>query len=211
MNEFNFIDNLVDDLRPVKRLSRRTGFAIISIVVILAMAAIIFGTGMRGDLAAGQPAPMFLLRSGMLILLGGVTAHALLAMASPSVGRHNNGWVIALGAAALFPIVGLVLAVINGPGVAASMAQYGAECLQLSLISALAISVPMVLHLRKGAPTSPERAGWLTGIAAGGFGGFAYNLHCPFNDITYIGLYYGLAVTISAILGRIIVPRLIRW
>ncbi len=63
-----------------------------------------------------------------------------------------------------------------------------------SAIGGLATAVPMVLALRRGAPTSPARAGWLTGIAAGGLGAFAYNLHCPFNNVIYIGLWYTLAV-----------------
>jgi hypothetical protein len=69
----------------------------------------------------------------------------------------------------------------------------------------------MVFMLRKGAPTYPERAGWLTGIAAGGLGAFAYNLHCPFNNIVYIGLWYSLALVICALVGRLVVPHLIRW
>ena len=75
----------------------------------------------------------------------------------------------------------------------------------------LATAVPMVLHLRRGAPTSPERAGWLTGLAAGGLGAFAYSFHCPDNSIIYIGFWYSLAVGICAVLGRMLLPRLIRW
>ena len=80
-----------------------------------------------------------------------------------------------------------------------------------SAIGGLATAVPMVLALRRGAPTSPARAGWLTGIAAGGLGAFAYNLHCPFNNVVYIGLWYTLAVASCAVIGRLVVPRLIRW
>ena len=89
--------------------------------------------------------------------------------------------------------------------------QTGMKCLQVSLLGGLATAIPMVLHLRRGAPISPERAGWLTGISSGGLGAFAYNFHCPFNDLIYIGVWYTLAVGICAIAGRLIVPHLIRW
>jgi hypothetical protein len=85
------------------------------------------------------------------------------------------------------------------------------QCMAFSGLSGSATAVPMVLWLRRGAPTSPERAGWLTGVAAGGLGAFAYSLHCPFNDVVYIGLWYSLAVGLCAVLGRLVVPRLIRW
>ena len=75
----------------------------------------------------------------------------------------------------------------------------------------LATASVLILWLRKGAPTSPERAGLLTGIAAGSSGIFAFALHCPHNDIAHIGIWHGLVVIISAMAGRAVVPRLIRW
>ncbi|MGB5724829.1 MAG: NrsF family protein [Parasphingorhabdus sp.] len=36
-------------------------------------------------------------------------------------------------------------------------------------------------------------------------------MHCPFNSIFYVGLWYSLAVAICAIAGRLVVPHLIRW
>jgi len=87
----------------------------------------------------------------------------------------------------------------------------GLKCLTVSGIAALAIGSGLTLWLRQGAPTSPERAGWLTGLAAGALGAAAYNLHCPFNDIYYIGLWFTIPVLLSAIVGRLLVPRLIRW
>lgn len=64
----------------------------------------------------------------------------------------------------------------------------------------------LVLSLRRSAPTSPEHAGLLTGIA----GSFASSFHCPFNDIYHIGLWHSLAVVVSAAIGPVVVPYLIR-
>ena len=57
----------------------------------------------------------------------------------------------------------------------------------------LATAIPMVLHLRRGAPLARTRR-LVDRIAAGGLGAFAYGFHCPFNGIIYIGLWYSLAV-----------------
>jgi hypothetical protein len=205
------IQQLVDDLAPVRALhpirSLAASLAILAAILVL----IILWLGPRDDVMLGKPDPMFLLRGGTLLLLGLANAYAVLMMASPSVGRHGNGWQIALAAALLFPLTALIVAVSISPADAIASTHTGMECLRMSVMGGLATAIPMVLHLRRGAPTSPERAGWLTGLAAGGLGAFAYGFHCPFNGIIYIGLWYTLAVGICAVIGRLVVPRLIRW
>ncbi len=205
------ISQLVDDLKPVRPL--RTGKAIMVAVAITAalVAAIVGLIGLRADVAAGLPDPMFLIRTGVLGLLGLATGHTVLSMATPSVGKHNLGWHWALGAALVFPAAGLILLSLGAEHQAFSMAKYGAECLRWSAAGAIVTAIPMVYWLRQGAPTSPERAGWLTGLASGRLGAFAFNFHCTFNDIIYIGFWYGLAVAGCAVAGRLIVPSLIRW
>lgn len=205
------ISAMVDELEPVKPL--RTGQAVIAVLAILmgAVALIVLAKGMRTDVMHGAPDPMFLIRAGLLLLLGGGCGWAVLSMASPSVGKQGHSWKMAIAAAALFPMAALVVAMTGRTDVAMSNMRYGMDCLGFSALGGLATAIPMVLWLRRGAPTSPERAGWLTGVAAGGLGAFAYGLHCPFNDVVYIGVWYSLAVGICALAGRLVVPRLIRW
>jgi hypothetical protein len=211
MNRNFDLSALIDDLEPVKPVRKAVPLALSAAITLAAIGIIIWFQGMRADVLAGHPDEMFLIRSGVLLLLGGATAHAVTSMASPAVGRGQNGWQMALAAAVLFPLSALIVAATGDVGPALSAMNSGLRCMGYSLIGGLATAVPMVLMLRKGAPTSPERAGWLTGIAAGGLGAFAYNLHCPFNNVVYIGLWYSLAVGICAGVGRLIVPKLIRW
>jgi hypothetical protein len=154
---------------------------------------------------------MFLLRTGTLLLLGLVCAATLLAMANPGVSRHSHGWKIALAAALLFPLSATILAAADQPSGSSGTMQSGIQCLTYSLIGGTAIAIPMVRWLRRGAPVAPDKAGWLTGLAAGGLGAFAYNFQCPFNSIVYTGFWYSLATGLCALFGRLIVPRLIRW
>jgi hypothetical protein len=205
------VSALVDDLEPVKPLNKTLTLALSAAITVAAIGLIVWFQGMRADVVAGRPSEMFLIRSGVLLLLGGATAHAVTSMASPSVGRSQNGWQMALAAAVLFPLSALIVGTTGDFGPALSAMNSGLRCIAYSLIGGLSTAVPMVFMLRKGAPTSPERAGWLTGIAAGGLGAFAYNLHCPFDNIVYIGLWYSLALVFCALVGRLVVPRLIRW
>lgn len=209
-NSYNITD-LVDDLEPVKALSPRRPLLIAAAITVAMLALVAMMRGVRPDVLAGQPDAMFLIRSGILLLLGGGTAHAVLGMASPAVGKPQMSWQIALAAAFLFPTAALIVAMTGDMGNAMAEMYSVGQCVMFSAIGGVATAVPMILHLRRGAPTSPARAGWLVGIASGGLGAFAYNLHCPFNSITYIGLWYTLAVGLCAVVGRLLVPRLIRW
>lgn len=69
----------------------------------------------------------------------------------------------------------------------------------------------LALWLRRGAVIDLARAGWLVGLAAGAFGTLAYCLHCPSASIHYIALWYSLAAALCAVVGRLSVPRLLRW
>ena len=75
----------------------------------------------------------------------------------------------------------------------------------------LAIGGALTLWLRQGAVTDLRRAGWLVGLGAGAFGTFAYSLHCPSDSVHYIALWYSLALALCAAIGRLAVPRLLRW
>lgn len=205
------ISAMVAELEPVRPLQMSRGASTVIALLAATGAAIALTKGVRADVMAGDPQPMFLLRAGLLLLLGGGCGWAALNMASPSVGKQGQSWKMAIAAAALLPLAALIVAMTGRGEVAMNNARYGLDCMLFSAVGGLATAVPMVLWLRRGAPTSPERAGWLTGVAGGALGAFAYGLHCPFNDVVYIGLWYSLAVGVCAVAGRLVVPKLIRW
>ena len=205
------IASLVDDLKPIRPFSATRAMGTPVVLTIALVVITIWMLGMRGDVMTGKPDPMFLLRGGTLLLLGLGSAHAVLSMASPSVGKSQISWQMALASAALFPLAAMIVAFSASSKISMADMPSGIKCLQMSMLGGLAVAVPMIWKLRQGAPTSLARAGWLTGVASGGLGGFAYGIHCPFNDIVYIGIWYSLAVGICAVAGRLIVPHLIRW
>ncbi|MEH6758188.1 MAG: DUF1109 domain-containing protein [Parasphingorhabdus sp.] len=207
----SLIDDLVEDMAPVRTLKPSIGVGIAAILTLVCISAIALFQDIRSDLSMGIAHAMFFLRCGVLLMLGVATAFAAANMARPGVGNLNRGWIWALVTASLFPITAAIMSVINTPPVEAFRPTEGLHCLATSVLSATLIGGGLTLWLRQGAPTSPERAGWLVGIASGALGGAAYNLFCPFNDIYYIGTWYSLSVLASAIAGRIIVPHLIRW
>lgn len=216
MNTQNLIDNLAADLQPIKPIQTRNGITVVLAATCVAALIVIALFGLRQDVRAGAPNPIVVVRGGLLVLLGLATSFAVTRAARPAVGQGQNGWGWALAAALMLPVAALVIYcahIVNAePFVKGEMDfAYGPYCLGISGASAMLIGAVQTLWLRRGAPTDLNRAGWLVGLAAGSFGTFAYSLHCPSNSIYYVGLFYGSAVGLCAVVGRFVVPRLIKW
>jgi hypothetical protein len=207
---------LVDDLAPVRLVKRVDGVLLVAATTFVAAVIVALTYGMRGDVMAGNPHPIVIIRAGLLLLLGLATTLAVAAAARPSVGKAHNGWMWALAAATVFPFAALckfIYLYASGQPLDLFMLdfEYGPRCVMISTASALWIGGFLTWWLRRGAPIALNRAGWLVGIAAGSFGTFSFNVYCNSVSIFYIGFWYSLAVTVCAVAGRLIVPRLIRW
>ncbi len=206
------IDTLVDDMEPVRRVSQKDALALVAVTTCIAVAVIAMRFGLREDLFTLQLHPIVILRAAMLLLLGFAALTAVMASARPGIGQVSNGWRWALGAVAMFPVTAIVTSILRQElPLATLQAQSGPWCLGISFGGALLIGSALTFWLRRGAATSLARVGWLVGLAAGSFGTFAFSLHCPSTTVDYIGIWYSLAVALSAGIGRMIVPPLIRW
>lgn len=216
MDTQNLIESLAADLVPAKPIKSFMGILAVLCATCVAALGVALVYGVRADIRAAAPNPIVVVRAGLLVLLGLATSFAITRAARPTVGQAQNGWVWALAAALVMPMAALSLycyhLMLVMPFAQGEMEfGYGLHCLGISAVSALLIGGVQTLWLRRGAPTSLHRAGWLVGLAAGSFGTFAYSLHCPSNSIYYIGLFYAMAVGLCAVLGRLIVPHLIKW
>ena len=208
----NKIDALVADLTPIRLVSPRDGFALMAMATMIAVALVALMFGIRGDVMDGTPDPIVIVRAGILFILGLAAVSAVIASARPGVGQRNTGWRWALAAASMFPLTSAVLAMVNRQeALAEASSVTGLWCLGISGVSALFIGGLLTFWLRQGAPTAINRTSWLVGLAAGSFGTLAYSLHCPSTTVYYVGLWYTLAILLSAVTARLIVPRLIAW
>lgn len=206
------LEELVNDLTPVRPMRGWHAAGIVAALTALAIALTAWCFGIRSDVMNGAPAPIVLVRASVLVLLGAATLTAVIDSARPRVGRHSSGWGWVLALALLFPALTLASALSSGTIPHAEMtAKSAIWCLGISLAAALMIGFAMTLWLRRGAVTVVNRTAWLVGLSAGAFGTLAYSLHCPSSTIAYIGIWYSVAVGLSAIAGRLILPPLLRW
>lgn len=206
------IDGLADELKPVK--PRRTGQG--SLWVLLGWVggaiALIAYAGMRRDLLVGQMPMLSLLSFWLIAGVGTAAVWSAIRMGMPGVGRDYGGWRWAGLVALALPLSALLLSMGNSHA-AMESARMGAgtRCLTEAVISGLGVGAALFAWLKAGAPTSPERAGLVVGLAAGSAGATIVALHCSIDNIVHISLWHGLAVMISAGAGRLFLPRFLRW
>lgn len=206
------ISALVAGLRPARPLRRRDGAAWAVLAIALGAAGMIAAFGLRNDLLGGRPPSLFLLSSGLFLVLAIASAWAVVEQAQPYVGIRREGWGWTAMMAAVLPLSAAVLVGIDWfQGIPLRLDRGGIDCLGYGIVWGMFTATALVLWLRRGAPTAPLRAGLLTGVAAGSAGVFAVSLHCPSNDILHIGVWHGCTVILCGVLGRLIVPRLIAW
>lgn len=206
------IASLVDDLHPVRPLSMPRGLLVAASGTILTLLVVVLFIGIRPEIVAGHFNPIFMLASGLFLMLGVAASVAVIVMSRPQVGNEHGGWIWAAAMAGLLPLTALLMGLATGPAAfEQSSPAHGLDCLIAGTALSIIVGSVLTLWLRRGAPTSAENAGLLTGVAAGSFGIFAFSFQCQFNNIYHIGLWHSLVVVISAMVGRILVPRLIRW
>lgn len=208
----NLIASLVDDLRPVRAMRMVDGLALVASAGAITVVLTILLLGLRPDVADGQFQPLFLFANGLFLIVGLATALAAVGMGMPRVGHSSQGWkwVVAMGS--LLPATAVImLASRTEPMPLALVTNHEVKCVAMGLALSLLTATALIGWLRRGAPTSAERAGWLVGLASGSTGIFAFAFHCPFDSFYHVGLWHVLPVAIGAVLGRLIGPRLIRW
>jgi hypothetical protein len=206
------IDGLADELKPVPPKKMVRGLAWTAAGWVGGAVLLLWLYGMRHDLAAGGMPALSMLSFWLIAATGVAAAWSALRMGLPGVGRDYSGWRWAVLAALSLPLAALLLAF--GDTHAAIDASHGgldAHCLSLGIASGLGVGAALFLWLRSGAPTSPARAGWVIGLASGAAGATIVALHCADDNLIHIALWHGLAVVISALAGRLILPRFLRW
>ena len=207
-----FLDSLVADLKPVAPLRQGMGMAFASLALALGATLVVAVLGLRRDLAAGHPDPFVLTAAGVFLVLALASAWGAIDMARPAVGIRRDGWGWTAAMAAVVPGSALALILTDlVTGQAIDFDRGGIVCLALGIGIGLLTGGALILWLRRGAPSSPTRAGLLIGVAAGAAGIFAVSLWCPHDSLLHIGIWHGATVVFAGLLGRIGLPRLLRW
>ncbi len=212
LNSDTFIAGLVDELQPVAPLRQGSGMVQAVFALLVGAAGMVTVFDMRPDFLAGQPEGLALLSTGLFLILALASAWAVVDMARPHVGSRREGWAWNAAMVAVLPLTALALMAANlWRGAHSGLHDDGTTCMQHGLLWSVLTAATLVLWLRRGAPAQPERAGLLTGVAAGSAGIFAVSLFCPHSELVHIGVWHGLTVALAGLIGRFAVPPMVRW
>lgn len=208
----DLIDGLANELKPVR--PRRVARGSLWVVAgwLGAGAVLVWLFGMRHDVATGAMPPLSMLAFWLLAATGVAATWSALRMGLPGVGRDYGGWRWAVGALLALPLASVFVSFGDAHSAAeAGPLGFDVHCLLQGVVSGLGVGTALFLWLKAGAPTSPTRAGWVIGIAAGAAGATIIALLCSSDDLVHITLWHASAVPLSAIAGRLILPRFLRW
>ncbi len=125
----------------------------------------------------------------------------------------------AFGARMLLPAAALFLAPALAAGLPAVWSDAGRTvgngtawvCLGLLGLTAIAPLVLVLSAMRSCATTSPGWAGFAGGLLAGGIGAAAYAVHCPLDAVSFVSIWYPVAIGLVGLVGALAGRRLLRW
>ncbi|MEM1196387.1 MAG: DUF1109 domain-containing protein [Pseudomonadota bacterium] len=216
----DLIAALTEDLTPVERVRPAQGAWLIAFATLVAGVVCIAIFEFWFGMLTGEASAFYWITNGLLLLLGAASTSGLVAGALPRVGVRGNApyWSAAmLGVVPLVAIITVISLEANHDHASGAMSvlddplTWYWQCGAYGTMAGFVIALAAVLFLRRGAPVALERAGWLTGLAAGSLGALAYNITCPLDTIAHVGIWHTFPVLAWAVIGRLAVPRLIRW
>jgi hypothetical protein len=209
------LDQLIDDIadrgRPVRPYSTSGGRTLMALVVAATLAVIYLVYGFRSDVMALEASPILFITAGLMLMLGAAAGMSAVRMARPQVGAAPSSapWLMAaLMLVPLMVLIRMMTGVSSHDGLAVGPGLY---CLTLGFTAGIGTSGFLIGWLRRGAPVSPERASWMVGMAGGAAGSLAVTLECSADALAHLGIWHVAVVPLSALISRLILPRLLRW
>ena len=168
--------------------------------------------GIRPALAASLTDPVAWLKLGFSVLVLLAAGKAAWRLSLPGKGWSGAGVVllVVFAVVACWALVDLA----SRPVAEWAPCIVGRDwltCLVAIPLLALPPMLAMGLAMRRLAPTRLDLAGTLLGLASGGAAAFAFTLYCQDDTASFVAVWYGLALGASALLGRVLGPKLLRW
>lgn len=154
----------------------------------------------------------FWMKAAYALALGAAGWIATRRMVRPD-GRLGLAALAAPGVFGLLAIVAAaqMAAADSGSHLPLLLGRSWARCPWLILALSTPILFILLIAMRRLAPTRLATAGAATGLLAGGLGATIYGLHCPETSAAFVTIWYSLGIGLSAVLGALVAPRLLRW
>jgi hypothetical protein len=168
--------------------------------------------GVRKTFVASLGDPRFLFKFVFTSIMAASGLALALRLARPGAEPGAALRAVWLAPALLAAACGIELATVPADQWLSRMVGHNAlHCLTLVPIMALAPLASLLLALRNGAPTDPQRAGAAAAFAASGMSATLYAMNCPDDSPFFLAVWYMLGTAVVVALGWFAGGRLLRW
>jgi hypothetical protein len=213
MKTEDLIETLATDLKPIQPGAlRKLVFRAAAIGTVMTFVVVVLAFGWREDIMTAVARADFwrkLLFTLAVALLGLATVVRVSRPGTEVTWRAL--WLIAPFAL----IVALSVMELVPLQPSERRATWLGETAMLCPVSILLLSVPVLIPLligmRRFAPTRPAVAGLVAGLTSGGLAATMYGLHCPEWAASFVATWYSLGIIASGVLGAMIGRRFLRW
>lgn len=205
------IEQLAANLQPVRSIKYRDGLILLGLAMFVTTLALELVNGLWRGAWTGEASAFFVIVNGLLLLLGCASVHSVLKMVSPRVGNSHDGPRWAMAMVVVLPLAAVVTLLGRDAGLASVFDGYSLSCFGRGLLASVLSGGALIFWLRRGAPVLPSTAGLHIGVAATALGSAAYGLACPLDGVVHLGIWHVAPVLVGGLLGRFVLPYLLRW
>lgn len=210
MTTEELIGRLAAGASPVEPDHGLQALAAVVLAAVVPAAAIVFGYGLRPDLASALLSPMVAAKTALPLLLAALALPLCLRAVRPGTAlRPRAIWAVPLAALGL-----LLLALVLTPAAGRGMAFVGKSlyvCLPSVVVLSLPVTAALIAALRRGAPVRPALCGALAGLTGGAVATALYSLYCTEDSPLFYAVWYSLGIAVAALAGALMGVRLLRW
>lgn len=207
----SLIEQMAEDLQPVSPLKMRDGILLVIAAVVGTVLGVALLPGLWSGLFTGDASMFFVVTNGLLLILGCAAASSVIQMANPRVGNEHDGPRWASLMVTVLPIAAFIALAGHEHPLELVTDLHGLQCFGATMLASSLTAVALFMWLRRGAPVAPATAGLHLGIAATALGSAAYGLACPLDGAIHLGLWHVAPVLAGALIGRFLLPALLRW
>jgi len=168
--------------------------------------------GVRADLGQAMMGYPFWMKWGYTLSLAVVAIAAVLHVARPDA--IGSRWL----ALAALPVAAMLVLALGemathpmGAWLPMWLGNSWMECSVRVAVLSLPVFAGLLWSFRTLAPSELTRAGAAAGLASGACAATVYGLHCPEVSAMFVVTWYSLGMALSAGLGALIGPKLLRW
>lgn len=178
----------------------------------VSLAMLLFGFGLRSDLMQVLDLPMFWVKLAFPLSIAVAAFFIVHRLGRPGVRVRQAWWGLAVPL-----LVVLVMAVAAWWGApvadrfALLMGVSWRSCAVSITLMAMPIFIPVLLALKRLAPTQPVRAGAVAGALAGGLGATIYALSCVEMAAPFLAVWYVAGISMPVLAGSLLGRRWLQW